>query len=565
MDYCFGVCGKADSVNRAETCSCWNCCCLIIWGYCVSCLTAIVTEGRFYGIDLFTEDRHVFTRGLGLVGNPVTPCDVIRVYTKENFKGGINNVRNRSNDPVDSRHLQRCADIAHWHTRQCVPNRSGFGCVDTPVCDADWSVVCSVGFIPVGDIRIDYLRDPVDRGQSTDAAPLPELLVLYTLLHLYNYCAAGSALSWTFCDTVWKNLSVEERSLHCSVFPVCQMMEGAALVDNRSGVTFDAELCIPWDAPRAVVDETSTEAFTPVSLPHGVVLFGRDGDVDDRRILPDGDGRVVRLRRPEVCSVNKESCDVRTVVMKEAEELPTSEGTEDTSAGIPTWQQHYSRRDTRSPWRQHWGPVGCRTAPAFPAPALREGSEPWLTAWPLLCPRPSLIVSVVGAGLAGDNKDAAVGEATEGHLYLVACQTGQVGVQSLSRKRLLDAGNEPTGIRRRPMFVNSETGRRCRGVCCSDVDSRTDLDTATSALLHDPHRKNSTRMTEWSRLFGRTPQNWLDHMGRERMVAAALLLYGDSSRMQTNIHDMNQFLAGLYEAASEVLRESLSEQTRSST
>ena len=54
-------------------------------------------------------------------------------------------------------------------------------------------------------------------------------------------------------------------------------------------------------------------------------------------------------------------------------------------------------------------------------------------------------------------------------------------------------------------------------------------------------------------------------MGREKMVVAALRLHGDSSRMQTKIHDMNQFLAGLYEAASEVLRESLSEQTRSST
>ena len=126
---------------------------------------------------------------------------------------------------------------------------------------------------------------------------------------------------------MWKNLSVEELSLRCSIFPVCPMMEGAVLVDDRSGVTFDAELCIPWDALRAVVDITSTEAFTPVSLPHGVVLLGRDRDIDDQRIPPDGDGRVVRFRRPDVCSGNRESCDVRTVVMKEAEELPTSEVT----------------------------------------------------------------------------------------------------------------------------------------------------------------------------------------------------------------------------------------------
>ena len=113
-------------------------------------------------------------------------------------------------------------------------------------------------------------------------------------------------------------------------------MEGAVLVDNRSGVTFHAELCIPWDAPRTVVEVTSMEAFTLVSLQHGVVLLDRDGDVDDRRILPDGDGRVVRFRRPEVHGVNRESCDVTIVVMKEAKELPTSEVTGDTSPGIPT-------------------------------------------------------------------------------------------------------------------------------------------------------------------------------------------------------------------------------------
>ena len=31
-------------------------------------------------------------------------------------------------------------------------------------------------------------------------------------------------------------------------------MNGAALVDDRPCVTFNAELCIPWDAPEAVVD-----------------------------------------------------------------------------------------------------------------------------------------------------------------------------------------------------------------------------------------------------------------------------------------------------------------------
>ena len=319
VDYCFGMCGKADSVNRPETCSSWNCCCLIIWGYRVSCLAAIVIEGRSYGIDLFTEDRRVFTRGLGLVGNPVTPCDVMRVHTKmkENIKGGKNNFMIRSNDPVDSHHLQRCADngrrsLAHAPVRgEPIREKGRFRCVDTSVRDADWSVVFPVGLSPVGDIRIDYLRD---------GAPLTELLVFYTLLHLYNYCAAGSALSWTFCDTVGKNSGVKELSLRCSVFPVCQMMEGAALVDDCSGVTFDVELCIPWDAPEAVVDLNSAEVVTLGSLPDKVGLFGRRKDAAVSRILQGRDSRSVRFLVPDARGLDQNFHDVTIVDMDDERE-----------------------------------------------------------------------------------------------------------------------------------------------------------------------------------------------------------------------------------------------------
>ena len=89
--------------------------------------------------------------------------------------------------------------------------------------------------------------------------PLTELLDFYTLLHVYNNCATGSVLSWTFCNTVWDNISSEELTRRCSDVSVCQTMNGVALVDDRSGVTFNVELCIPWDAPEAVVDINSAE------------------------------------------------------------------------------------------------------------------------------------------------------------------------------------------------------------------------------------------------------------------------------------------------------------------
>ena len=108
-------------------------------------------------------------------------------------------------------------------------------------------------------VRIEYIGDEFDQEQSTDAAPLTELQDFYTLLHINSDCATGFTSVWTFCITVRDNICGEEFTRRCSDLSVCQTMDGAALVDDRSGVTFRAELCIPWDAPEAVVDIDSAE------------------------------------------------------------------------------------------------------------------------------------------------------------------------------------------------------------------------------------------------------------------------------------------------------------------
>ena len=274
-DCCFGVCKKADSVNRSGTGSCWDCLCWLVWGYRVSCLAGIVIKDRSHGIDLYTEKRRVCTSRLGLVGDPMTLCDIIPVYTKmnENFKGGLNNVMPRNNDLVDSRYHQRCVDNRHWSwTRASVcgnPIRETerFGCLDTSVCDADWSDECSVGLSPV----------------------------------------------WTFCNTVWDNISSEELIWRCRDFSVCQTMNGAALVDNPSGVTFNAELCIPWDAPEAVVDIDSAELVSLGSFPDKVGLFGRRKDAAVSRILMGRDSRSVRFLVPDTRGVDRSYHDVTVV------------------------------------------------------------------------------------------------------------------------------------------------------------------------------------------------------------------------------------------------------------
>ena len=59
---------------------------------------------------------------------------------------------------------------------------------------------------------------------------------------------------------------------------------------------------------------------------------------------------------------------------------------------------------------------------------------------------------------------------------------------------------------------------------------------------------------ESARLLGRSPEYWLEHMGRDRAVAAALRLHHDASLIMTNVQVMAQFVTSLNRTASEVMR-----------
>ena len=54
--------------------------------------------------------------------------------------------------------------------------------------------------------------------------------------------------------------------------------------------------------------------------------------------------------------------------------------------------------------------------------------------------------------------------------------------------------------------------------------------------------------------MGRTPEYWLEHMGRERTMQAALRLHHDASLIMTNIQIMSQLATSFSRAASEVMR-----------
>ena len=87
-----------------------------------------------------------------------------------------------------------------------------------------------------------------------------------------------------------------------------------------------------------------------------------------------------------------------------------------------------------------------------------------------------------------------------------------------------------------------------------EQDRRGDLDSAYGIHLHDPCMMEYMGAPESARLLGRSPDYWLEHMGRDRAVEAVLQLHRDASLIMTNVQVMSQFVTSLNRMASEVMR-----------
>ena len=129
--------------------------------------------------------------------------------------------------------------------------RGRFGCWCRPVRSADWLDVRPVDGGPVGtDVWIKYIGDSFSRYQSSDAAPLTEVHDINIILHISSDCFARLCSTRFVCLTVRITRSLEEVLRCGGVLSLCQTMDGAALANDRSGITFTADLCVPWMRQR---------------------------------------------------------------------------------------------------------------------------------------------------------------------------------------------------------------------------------------------------------------------------------------------------------------------------
>ena len=322
---CFGVCGVTNQFHNTGFGWCVECVNRLLWGFIVSCVVSIV--GR--DIDVFITACDVLV-GIGAkLDDLITQCDAMRLssWRTKDFKETLNNVMcvyrtglirldipwGEDNRPV--RATRASVDTGS------IRARGRFGCWGRPVWHADWLDVRPMDDGPVGtDVGIKYIGDGLRGYQSTDAAPLTGVHDTYVTLHFYSDCFARLCSTRIVYLTVWINWSLEEIVQSGVISSPSQIMDGVALANDRFGITFTADLCVPWDAPEAVIEMNSPDLISLETIPDKVRLFGRRMEAAMSRIMSARDCRGVRFVVPDVRLVDRGFHDVTVLDMADDRE-----------------------------------------------------------------------------------------------------------------------------------------------------------------------------------------------------------------------------------------------------
>ena len=327
--YCFGLCGSSSKFYGTDLEWCAKCVNKLIWGFLVSCVVSIVTKWRSVSNDGFLKGIGVFDSIWGLPDGLITPCDAIHgcLWKTEDFKEILNNVMLGNRAKMISHEIPWRIDNGRMRAGcasvdiRPIRIKGRFGCWCYPVQSADWLDVQPVDGGPVRMVVwIEYIGDSHSRYRSSDAAPITEVHDIYIILHINSDCLTG-LYSNRLVSIKPRIIRSLEDVLRCSgVLLLCQVMEGAASADDRSGVTFTADLCVPWDALEAVVDMDSPDLVSLGPLPDKVGLFGRRKEVAMSRIMKGRDCRSVRFVVPDGRLVDHGFHDVNMIDMEEERE-----------------------------------------------------------------------------------------------------------------------------------------------------------------------------------------------------------------------------------------------------
>ena len=323
---CFGLCGLTNQFHHTDFEWCVKCVNRLLWGFIVSCVVSIV--GR--GIDVFITGCDVLVSIGARLDGLITTGDAMRLclWRTEDFKDMLHIVMCDYWTGLIRRDIPWGEDNRPVRaTRAAVDTgsiRAGgrFGCWDRPVRSDDWLDVRPMDGGPVGtDVWIKYIGDSLWGYQSTDAAPLTGVHDTNINLQIDSDCFARLCSTRIVYLTVRINWSLEEV-VQCGVISsLTHTMDGAALANVRSGITFTADLCVPWDAPEAVIEMNSPDLISLETIPDKVGLFGRRKEAAMSRIMSARDCRGVRFVVPDVRLVDRGFHDVTVIDMEDDRDM----------------------------------------------------------------------------------------------------------------------------------------------------------------------------------------------------------------------------------------------------
>ena len=160
--------------------------------------------------------------------------------------------------------------------------------------------------------------------------------------------------------------------------------------------------------------------------------------------------------------------------------------------------------------------------------------------WEPIAPEPMVEVIVVEAAM-DSTSPACVGDYTP-------------VVPDVSREGPFDVHQLPPVLGTTPWVLDNLPGCQYRMTSYDEKDTCSDMDPAYGIHLHDPRLLEYVGAPESARLLSRTPEYWLQHMGRKKTLAAALQLQHDAGLILSNVQVLGQFVSSLNHMASEVRR-----------
>ena len=190
---------------------------------------------------------------------------------------------------------------------------------------SDWPHVdCAVDFSP-GGVCIGYIGPVLWDRSLIDAAPVTGSLVSSALFDCLDVsCNAGFTLCWTFCSMDCVLLAGFGLSLRRVGECWTMVTNGAALAEDRAGITFGVELYVPWDAPEVVVDISSVGVIPLRHIPDVIGLVGHREGAAESCVLQGRDVRSVRVLVPDPRGMDQNFHDVMIVDMGDVPESSIS-------------------------------------------------------------------------------------------------------------------------------------------------------------------------------------------------------------------------------------------------